>query len=72
MIFASKAFFIFLPIVLVLYHMLGRRSHRYGVLLAASWLFYAWISPQYLWVIVLCTIIDYFAGLKIDTSSVCP
>ncbi len=69
MIFASKAFFVFLPIVLVLYHMLGRRSHRYGVLLAASWLFYAWISPQYLWVIILCTIIDYAAGIKIEATA---
>ena len=66
MIFASKAFFVFLPTVLVLYHLLRRRSHRYGVLLGASWLFYAWISPQYLWVIILCTVIDYAAGLKIE------
>src|SRR5882757_2154613 len=65
MIFASKAFFVFLPTVLVLYHLLGRRSHKYAVLLASSWLFYAWLSPQYLWVIVLCTAIDYVAGLKI-------
>lgn len=68
MIFASKAFFIFLPVVLLLYHTLGRRSHRYGVLLAASWLFYAWISPQYLWVIVLCTVIDYLAALRIEAT----
>ena len=68
MIFASKAFFIFLPVVLLLYHLLGRRTHKYAVLLAASWLFYAWISPQYLWVIVLCTVIDYAAGLKIETT----
>src|SRR5438874_12703057 len=69
MIFATKAFFVFLPTVLVLYHLLGRRSHKYGVLLAASWLFYAWLSPQYLWVILLCTLIDYAAGLKIDASA---
>ena len=68
MIFASKAFFIFLPAVLVLYHVLRRRSHKYGLLLAASWLFYAWISPQYLWVIILCTVIDYLAALKIEAT----
>jgi len=67
-IFASKAFFVFLPTVLVLYHLLQRRSHKYGVLLAASWLFYAWISPQYLWVIVLCTLIDYVAALQIEAT----
>src|SRR5438270_3929135 len=68
MIFASKAFFVFLPTVLVLYHLLRRRSHKYAVLLAASWLFYAWLSPQYLWVIVLCTVIDYAAGLRMDAT----
>jgi alginate O-acetyltransferase complex protein AlgI len=68
MIFASKAFFVFLPTVLVIYHLLRRRSHKYGALLAASWIFYAWLSPQYLWVIVLCTLIDYAAGLKIDAT----
>ena len=69
MIFATKAFFIFLPVVLVLYHLLGRRTHRYAVLLGASWLFYAWISPQYLWVILLCTVIDYAAGLRIEAAA---
>jgi D-alanyl-lipoteichoic acid acyltransferase DltB (MBOAT superfamily) len=66
MIFASKAFFVFLPVVLVLYFALRARASKYRVLLAASWLFYAWLSPQYLWVIILCTLIDYFAALKIE------
>lgn len=66
MIFATKAFFVFLPTVLVLYHLLRRRTHKYCVLLGASWLFYAWMSPQYLWVILLCTAIDYLAALKIE------
>ncbi len=68
MIFATKAFFIFLPTVLVLYHLLRRRSQRYGVLLAASWLFYSWLSPQYLWVIIACTVIDYLAALRIEAA----
>jgi len=66
MIFATKAFYIFLPTVLLLYHMLRRRTYKYRVLLAASWLFYSWLSPQYLWVILACTIIDYFAGIRIE------
>jgi len=69
MIFATKAFFVFLPTVLVLYHLLRRRSHKYFVLLAASWLFYSWLSPQYLWVIIACTVIDYVAGLKIESAA---
>lgn len=68
MIFASKAFFVFLPVVLLVYHLLRRRGQKYAFLLIASWLFYAWCSPQYLWVIILCTIIDYAAGLAIEVS----
>jgi alginate O-acetyltransferase complex protein AlgI len=69
MIFASKVFFLFLPTVLVVYHLLRRRSHKYSLLLAASWLFYAWLSPQYLWVILLLTATDYVAGLKIEAAT---
>lgn len=68
MIFASKEFFLFLPVVLVIYHALRHRSHKYRFLLAASWLFYAWLSPQYLWVILLLTVIDYVAALRIEQS----
>jgi alginate O-acetyltransferase complex protein AlgI len=67
-IFASKAFFIFLPVVLAVYHLSGRRSRKYTFLLAASWLFYAWIPPHYLWVILLLSVIDYVAGLRIERS----
>jgi len=68
MIFANKAFLIFLPIVLVLYHGLNRRTHKYLVLTLASWAFYAFVSPQYLWVILLLTAIDYVAGRMIEDA----
>jgi alginate O-acetyltransferase complex protein AlgI len=67
-IFASKEFFIFLPIVLAGYHLSRARGPKYTFLLAASWLFYAWIPPHYLWVILLLTLIDYVAGLRIERS----
>ncbi len=66
MIVASTAFFIFVPLVLFVYHTLGARRWKYGFLTLASWLFYAWASPGYLWVILLLTVIDYFAALKIE------
>jgi alginate O-acetyltransferase complex protein AlgI len=69
MIFATKAFLVFLPTVLVLYHLLRRRNHKYGVLLAASWIFYSWMSPQYLWVIIACTAIDYVAAIRIANAT---
>ena len=69
MIFASKAFFLFLPIVLILYHVTTKRSHKYRILLLASWLFYAWVPPHYWPVILLLTVIDYVAGLQIEQAT---
>ena len=68
LVFASQWFFIFLAVVLVGYHSIKKRSHKYLLLLAASWFFYALISPKYLWVIWLLTFIDYVAGLRIAGS----
>jgi alginate O-acetyltransferase complex protein AlgI len=69
MIFANKWFFVFLPAVLLLYFALRSRAHKYNVLLVASWAFYAWLSPWYLWVIILCTLIDYGAANKIEDAA---
>ena len=69
MIFSSKAFLIFLPIVLLLYHIQTNRTRKYAFLLAASWLFYMWWSVWYIWVIWFCTIIDYYAGRMIEATS---
>ena len=68
MVFATKAFWVFLPVVLLLYHASAGRTRKYAVLLAASWLFYAWLSPQYLWVIVALTAVDYIAGVRIEDA----
>ena len=65
MIFAGKEFFIFLPVVLLVYHLLRWRTAKYGWLTLASWVFYAWASPGYLWVILLLTGIDWWAGRRI-------
>ena len=68
MIFASKSFLIFLPVVLLLYHCLGRRGDRYRLLLLASWLFYAVVPPHYWPVLFALTLIDYVAGLRIGRA----
>ena len=69
MIFATKSFLISLPVVLLLYHGLGRRGDRYRVLLLASWLFYAVVPPHYWPVLFALTLIDYAAGLRIGAAS---
>src|SRR5436190_13084683 len=68
MIFANKWFLVFLPAVLFLYFALRSRAQKYNALLVASWAFYAWLSPWYLWVIILCTLIDYRAANSIEDA----
>src|SRR5205823_1788301 len=60
---------VFLPAVLLLYFALGTRARKYTLLLAASWAFYAWLSPWYLWVIVLLTAIDHTAAKRIEDAT---
>jgi alginate O-acetyltransferase complex protein AlgI len=68
-IFTSKAFLIFLPLVLLGYHALAGRAWKYRFLLAASWTFYALCSPRYLWVILLLTAVDFVAGMRIEDAA---
>jgi alginate O-acetyltransferase complex protein AlgI len=65
---SSPAFYVFLTVVLAGYHLLGRRTIRYAWLTLASWVFYSLASPGYLWVILLLTGIDYWAGRKIEAT----
>ncbi len=58
--FASHTFFIFLPIVLAVYHWLPTRTTKYRFLLLASWFFYMSWNPWFLWVILLTTVVDYW------------
>ena len=69
MIFASKAFFLFLPVVLAGYHLGRGRASRYRFLLIASWAFYAFVPPHLWPVIFLLTVIDYFAALGIESRA---
>ena len=66
--FASKTFFIFLPIVLLIYHLLRSREYKYRFLLAASWLFYMSWNPWFIWVILFTSIVDYAAGILIESA----
>lgn len=66
--FTHWTFFVFLPLVLLGYYLMPRRSLAYLFLLAASWGFYMSWNPWYVWVIVAPTVIDYFAGLLIAAA----
>lgn len=66
MVFSSTIFiFIFLPIVLFTYYVLGKKIKNY-VLLIASLFFYAWGGVDYLKILILSIIINYIFGLLID------
>jgi alginate O-acetyltransferase complex protein AlgI len=69
MIFATKPFFVFLLLVMIAYYVLPYQKQKYRMLLLASWIFYGWLSPQYLWVIWLLTMIDYIAAIRIESAA---
>lgn len=66
MLFNSFQFLIFFPIVLTLYFLLPFR-YRTVLLLASSYFFYMCWKAQYIVLILISTIIDYFAALCMGT-----
>ena len=66
MLFSSVSFiFMFLPAVLLLYHLLPKRFRNY-VLLGASLFFYAWGEPKYLLILLAVITVNYFGALLVD------
>ncbi|APY12409.1 membrane-bound O-acyltransferase family protein [Seonamhaeicola sp. S2-3] len=72
MLFNSLEFFIFLPIVFILYwFVLNKKINQQNVLLLiASYVFYGWWDYRFLSLIALSTLVDYFVGISIDKSPV--
>src|ERR1022692_4750730 len=66
--FATRGFFLFLPIMLLIYHSLRQRSHKYFFLLGVSWFFYACWNPLFLWVLLAPTVVDYWSGRLIESA----
>jgi len=67
MLFNSVEFFIFLPLVIIIYLLLPQKARVY-FLLIASYFFYASWSYEYLVLIIFTTITSFFAGLRIAKS----
>jgi D-alanyl-lipoteichoic acid acyltransferase DltB (MBOAT superfamily) len=65
MLFNSFQFFLFFPIVTVIYFLLPYR-YRWFHLLIASCVFYCAFIPVYIFILFFTIIIDYFAGLFIS------
>lgn len=68
MVFASLEFLtLFLPAFLLVYA-LGRPAWRNVILLLGSWLFYGWLSPLFLTLHVVLTIVAWIGGLLVDRA----
>lgn len=66
MLFSSMTFiYVFLPIVCITY-LLVRKDMRNFVLLAASLIFYAWGEPNYLAIMILTIIANYFGAICLE------
>lgn len=61
MLFTTLDFFIFLPLVLIGYYAINQK-YRWIFLLIASYFFYAGWKMSYLGLIILSTVIDFFAS----------
>lgn len=69
MLFNSFDFAVFFPIVFFLYWALSKNLRAQNVLiLAASYVFYAWWDYRFLFLLIFSISLDYFSGLKIDQS----
>jgi len=68
MLFQTWPFFIFFAIVYGVYLLVQRTRLRLPLLLASSYVFYAWLSPLYLIPLAYATIVDYFVAGRIEKS----
>ena len=59
MLFHTLPFFIFFAVLYPAYWLTRRTRLRLPLLLAASYLFYAWLSPLYLLPLAYATVVDY-------------
>lgn len=71
MIFNSVVFLIFFVIVFTFYWGLPKKYFRYQniLLLIASYVFYGWWDWRFLSLIVFSTLLDFFIGIKIFSST---
>lgn len=71
MLFNSIPFLIFLPVVFILYWFLFKRNKngQNALLLLASYVFYGWWDYRFLILIGASTLIDFFLGLFLGSSS---
>ena len=70
MLFNSLSFLLFLPIVFALYWWVNKKSVslQNGLLLVASYFFYACWDWRFLFLLLFSTALDYFTGIKMSEA----
>lgn len=68
MLFNSLEFIIFFILIVPLYFVIPQR-YTWVLLLAASYIFYMFWKPAYILLILLSTVVDYFAALLMDRET---
>ena len=70
MLFNSTSFALFLPVVLVLYWLLGskRRKEQNALLLVASYFFYSCWDWRFLFLLMFSTLLDYFTAIRMTRT----
>ncbi len=71
MLFNSPEYFIFLPIVFILYWFLFSKSvkNQNILILIASYCFYGWWSWKFLFLLAISTIVDYLFGFAVASDN---
>lgn len=65
MLFNTIEFILFLPLVIISYFLIPHK-YRWIVLLAASYYFYMSWKVEYVFLIILSTLIDYYSGIMME------
>ena len=69
MIFADLFFvYFFFPLCLGLYFLTKKIKYRNIVLIAFSLVFYAWGEPKWVFILLISSVINYYAALAIDKN----
>ena len=70
MLFSSITFLVFfLPTILVFYYAIPNKTYRNLILLIASFLFYAWGEPKFVFLMLASIVVNYSIGLKLGENS---
>src|SRR5437764_7243330 len=68
MLFNSFQYWIFFLIVATLFYSVPFRIGKF-LLLGASYIFYMWWDPRFIVLILTSTVVDYFLGILLETTS---